>query len=75
MVYKLDYIYRIHGGTHVTDGVMDNIVVRGFPGSIPDWVLKKKISQQLIYVLYILYVRYMNISYMHIIYLIYCIYM
>ena len=26
----------------MTDGVTDNIVVRGFPGSIPGGVLKKK---------------------------------
>ena len=42
MVYKLAFIYKIHCGTHLTDGVTDNIVVRGFPGSIPDWVLKKE---------------------------------
>ena len=42
MVYKLDLIYKIHGGTKVTDGVTNNIVVRGCPGSIPDWVLKKE---------------------------------
>ena len=42
----------------MTDGVTDNIVVRGCPGSIPGWVLKKKQNQQLIYVLYILYVIY-----------------
>ena len=45
MVYKLDFIYKIHCGSHVTDGVTDNIVVRGCPGSIPDWVLKKEKKQ------------------------------
>ena len=39
MVYKLDFIYKIHLGTHVTDGVTDNIVVRGCPSSIPGLVL------------------------------------
>ena len=42
MVNKLDFIYKIHCGTHVTDDVMDNIVVRGCPGSIPGGVLKKE---------------------------------
>ena len=44
----------------MTDGVTDNIVVRGCPGSIPGWVLKKKKekSTHLIYVLYILFVIY-----------------
>ena len=42
----------------MTDGVTDNIIVRGCPGSIPGWVLKKKQNQQLIKVLYILYVIY-----------------
>ena len=32
--------------------------VRGYPSSIPGWVLKKEKSQQLIYVLYILYIIY-----------------
>ena len=58
MVYKLDFIYKKHGGTHVTDGVTDNIVLRGCPGSIPDWVVKKEKKVELIYVLYILYVIY-----------------
>ena len=40
----------------MTNGVTDNIVVRGCPGSIPDWVLKKEKRKQLIYVLYILYI-------------------
>ena len=42
----------------MTDGVTDNIVVRGCPGSIPGWVLKKEKSQQLLCVIYILYVIY-----------------
>ena len=42
----------------MTDGVTDNIVVRGCPGSIPGGVLKKKKRKKLIYVLYILYVIY-----------------
>ena len=45
MVYKLDFIYKIHGGTHVTDGVTDNIVwILGtrMSGSIPGWVLKRE---------------------------------
>ena len=42
----------------MTDGVTDNMVVRGCPGSIPGWVLKKEKSQQRIYVLCILYVIY-----------------
>ena len=42
----------------MTDGVTDNMVVRGCPGSIPGWVLKKEKRKQLIYVLYILYVIY-----------------
>ena len=77
MVYKLDFIYKIHGGTHVTDGVTDNIVVRGCPGSIPDWVLKKEkktISICIIYhicniyCVYLLFILYIYIY-------IYCIYM
>ena len=42
----------------MTDGVTDNIVIRGCPGSIPGWVVKKKKNKQFIYVLYILYVIY-----------------
>ena len=42
MLYKLDFIYKTHGGTQVTDGVTDKIVVQGCPGSIPHWVLKKE---------------------------------
>ena len=29
----------------MTDGVMDNIVVRGYPGSKPGWVVKKEKKQ------------------------------
>ena len=59
MVYKLDFIYKIHCGTHVTDGVTVNIIVRGYHGSIPGGVLKKeKKSIHLLYELYILYVIY-----------------
>ena len=53
MVYKLDFIYIIHGGNQVTDGVMDNIVVRGCPGSIPNWVQKKEKNN-----LYMYYISY-----------------
>ena len=42
MVYKLDFIYKINCGTHMTDGVTVNIVVRGYHGSIPGGVLKKE---------------------------------
>ena len=42
----------------MTDGVTDNMVVRGCPGSIRGWVLKKEKSQQHIYVLYIFNVNY-----------------
>ena len=42
MVYKLDFIYKIHCGTHVTDGVTENIVVQGYHSSIPGRVLKKE---------------------------------
>ena len=42
----------------MTDGVTDNMVVRGCPGSIPGWVLKKGKSMHNIYLLYILYVIY-----------------
>ena len=44
----------------MTDDVTDNMVVRGCPGSIPGWVLKKEKSQQRIYVLYILYAYYIS---------------
>ena len=65
MVYKLDFIYNIYCGTHMTDGVTDNMVVRGYPVSIPGGVLKKKKSKK-------------HTSYICIIYLIckiYCIYL
>ena len=58
MVYKLDYIYKIHCGTHVTDGVTDNIVwnkVQGCPGSIPSRVLKIGKKGCIIYMFYISY--------------------
>ena len=58
----------------MTDDVTDNMVVRGFPGSIPSWVLKKEIKKTtyiciiyvicnicciyLIFILYILYIAY-----------------
>ena len=59
MVYKLNFIYKIHCGTHMTDGVTVNIVVRGYHGSIPGLILKKeKKSIHLLYELYILYVIY-----------------
>ena len=49
--------------------------VRGCPGSIPGWVLKKEKSTNLIYIYYIPYMLYiLYISNMNIIYLIYCIY-
>ena len=69
MVYKLDFIYKIHCGTTVTDDVTVNIVVQGYPGSIPVWILTKK-SKQLIYVFYILYVIYI----VYILYIIYIAY-
>ena len=50
----------------MTDGVTDNIVLRGCPGSKPGGVLKKKKEKSihLIYVLYILFVIYIvNILY------------
>ena len=59
----------------MTDGVTDNIVVRGCPGSIPVWVLKGGKKNKSIHLIYVLYILYVIISYMHIIYLIYCIYM
>ena len=76
MVYKKDFIYKIHCGTHVTYGVTDNIVGRGCHGSIPGWVVKKEKKKNTLYMYYISYMSYiLYISYMHIIYLIYCIYM
>ena len=56
----------------MTDGVTDNIVVRGCPGSLPGWVLKRKQTTYigiiylicniyciyLIFILYILYIAY-----------------
>ena len=71
MVYKLDFIYKIHCGTNVTDDVTDNIVVQGCPGSIPGWVLKK--SKQLIYVFFILYIIYI-VYILYIIYIVYILY-
>ena len=53
MVYKLDLIYKICCGTHVTDDVTDNIVVQGCPSSIPGWVLKK--AKKNLYMYYISY--------------------
>ena len=44
----------------MTDDVTDNMVIRGCPGSIPGWVLKKEKSQQRIYLLYILYAYYIS---------------
>ena len=55
MVYKLDFIYKIHFGTHVTDGVTVNMVGRGCPGSIPVWVEKKEKKKNNLYMYYILY--------------------
>ena len=76
MVYKLDFIYKIHGGTHVTDGVTDNIVVRGYPGSIPDWVLKKEKKKTTyiciiylicnIYCLYLIFILYIYILHIYV---------
>ena len=73
MVYKLDFIYKILGGTHVTDGVTDNIVGRRCPGSIPDWVLKKEKKQTTyiciiylichIYCVYLIFILYIYIAY------------
>ena len=55
----------------MNDDVTDNIVVRGCPGSIPGWVLKK--SKQLIYVFYILYVIYI-VYILYIGYIVYILY-
>ena len=55
MVYELDFIYQIHCGTDVTDGVTVNIVVRGCPGSIPRWVVKKEKKKNNLYMYYICY--------------------
>ena len=70
MVYKLDFIYKTHCGTNVTDDVTDNIVVQGCPGSIPGWVLKKK-QTTYICILYLI----CNIYCIYLIYNIYCIYL
>ena len=54
MLYKLDFIYKIHCGTHVTDSVTDNIVIRGCPGSIPGLVLKKEKKTTYICIIYLI---------------------
>ena len=65
MVYKYDFIYKIYGGTHVTDGVMDDIC--WIQGTRKPWFNnrlgpeKRKNSINLIYAFYILYV--INIVY------------
>ena len=58
MVYKLDFIYKIYSGTHGTDDVSENIVVRKCPGSIPGWVLKKE-KKKKANILYMYYISYM----------------
>ena len=52
----------------MTDDVTDNMVVRGCPGTIPGWVLKKEkkttyicsIYLFVIYIVYILYAYYIS---------------
>ena len=69
MVYKEDLIYNIYCGTHVTDGVTDDI--DWIQGARMPWFNtrlgpeKRKKGIHLIYVLYILYVIY-------IVYILYC---
>ena len=47
----------------MTDDVTNNMVVRGFPGSIPSWVLKKEIKKTtyicIIYLICNIYCRYL----------------
>ena len=52
----------------MTDGVTDNIVVRGCPGSIPGWVLKKK-KKKTTYICIILYISYMHVIYIYILHI------
>ena len=78
MVYIEDSLYNIYCGTHMTDGVTDDIVwIKGtrMPWFKTRFGPEKRKRIHLIYVLYILYVNILYISYMHIIYFIYCIYM
>ena len=71
MVYKYNFIYKIHCGTDVTDDVTDNIVVRGCPSSIPGCVLKKKQTTYIcIFILYVIYIVYI----LYIIYIVYILY-
>ena len=61
MVYKEDFIYNIYCGTHVTNGVTDDIV--WMQGTRMPWFetrlgSEKKKRIHIIYVLYILYVIY-----------------
>ena len=64
MIYKYDFIYNIYCGTHVTDGVTDNIVwiqgtrMSSFNTRLGPEKRRKAKRKQLIYVLYILYVIY-----------------
>ena len=53
----------------MTDGVTDNIVVRGCPGSIPGWVLKKKKKENNLYMYYIVYILYACYIYIYIAYI------
>ena len=43
----------------MTDDVTDNIVVRGCPGKIPGWVLKKKKGKKHTSYICIIYISYM----------------
>ena len=43
----------------MTNGVTDNIIVRGCPGSIPGGVRKKERKKKA-YILYMYYISYMN---------------
>ena len=69
MVYKEDFIYNIYCGTHVTDGVTDDMV--WIQGTMMPWFntrlgpeKRKKEKVYIIYLLYILYVIYIvNILY------------
>ena len=69
-IYKLDFSYNIYCGTHVTDGVTENIV--WIQGTRMPW-FNTRLGLEKRKKAYILYMYY--ISYMPITYLIYSIYM
>ena len=54
----------------MTDGVTDNIVGRGYHGSIPGGVLKKEKKEKSIHLLYVLYILYV----IYIVYILYAYY-